>query len=178
MQKLEHGKSLWHPGALDKVGLRTDAVSACAGDGTGKGHAVYFPERAVWAELVTEKKKQQETELKTRALLSAFILVNTLSDRNSCLSQTSSRAHPSKIPIETPALMANGGSCSPGDDQGKSWFAPGYLMYLHTQLRAGSGSGSEGLLSCASIRCSKDGPTAQGRTSALRSRLACHCCGC
>lgn len=71
-----------------------------------------FPERAVQAEPVTKKKKQQEMEFKTCALLSAFILVNTLSDCNlqgSCLSQTGNGAHPSKIPIETPVLMATGG---------------------------------------------------------------------
>lgn len=50
-------------------------------------------------------------ELKTYALLSAFILVNTLSDCNlqgSCLSQTSSSAPPPKIPIKTSVLVANG----------------------------------------------------------------------
>ena len=41
---------------MNKVGLRTDAVGARARDGAGKGRAAFFPERAVWAEVVTEKK--------------------------------------------------------------------------------------------------------------------------
>lgn len=71
------------------------------------------PRKAVWPLSQTscpgiagygeQKKKQQEMELKTCALLAAFILVNTLSDCNapgSCLSQPGSGAHPSEIPIE------------------------------------------------------------------------------
>lgn len=49
-------------------------------------------------------------KLKICSLLSAFILVNTLSDWNlpgSCLSQTGSRALPSQIPIRMPSLITN-----------------------------------------------------------------------
>ena len=87
-----------------------------------------FPEWAVQAELITEEKKQQEMELKTCALLSAFILVNTLSDcklQGSCLSQTGSNALPAKIPIETPVLMVNGGEGAGGHQEEPQEMAKG-----------------------------------------------------
>lgn len=145
-----------------------------------------FPKQAVQTELVTEKKKQQETELKTYALLSAFILVNTLSDCNlqgSCLSQTSSSALPSKIPIKTSVLVANGRgegtvsirkSCRrwPREELVCSW------MSNVLTCTAKSSLGFRGAVElCKHLLLSRQ-THSPGKDIGPCSRLACHCWGC
>lgn len=145
-----------------------------------------FPKQAVQTELVTEKKKQQEMELKTYALLSAFILVNTLSDCNlqgSCLSQTSSSAPPRRSLSKRLCWWQMGGgkarvsirkSCRrwPREELVCSWMSNVLTCTAKSSLEF---RGAVELQKHLLLSRQTHSP---GKDISPCSRLACHCWGC
>lgn len=72
MQKLQGAESLWHRNGLNKVGLRTDAVSACARDGTRKGHVAFIPNKLSRHSWLLRKKKAAENGVKNLCFSVSF----------------------------------------------------------------------------------------------------------